>query len=81
LYRVDWEDAVSDGGWTPLVKARDPKLIVVHSVGYLVNENRKAIVLAQQVSSSSNFADTITIPKSCIIKKVKLPHKVEFLNG
>ena len=78
LYRIDWEDACADGGWKRVQDVPQPKLLAVHSVGYLVSENKKAIVLAQQLSERGNYSDTITIPKTCITKKVKLKHEVVY---
>lgn len=78
LYRIDWEDAKADGGWKNVHDTPKPRLVTVHSVGYCVSEDKKALVLAQQLSESGNYSDTITIPKSCIVKKLKLKHEVVY---
>ena len=78
LYRVEWEDAYADGGWQRVDKEITPHLLTVHSVGYCVAENKKAMVLSQQLSERGNYSDTISIPKSCIVKKVKLKHQVVY---
>ena len=78
LYRIDWEDAHADGGWKRVEDIQSPRLLIIHSVGYHVAENKKAVVLAQQLSEKGNYSDTITIPKNCITKKVKLKHQVVY---
>ena len=78
LYRIDWEDAYADGGWTHVNKPITPGLLLVHSVGYCVAETKKVVVLAQQLSARGNYSDTINIPKSCIVKRVKLKHEVVY---
>ena len=78
LYRVDWEDAFADGGWKNVHNAPTPTLLLVHSTGYLISENKKAIVLAQQLSERGNYSDTISIPKNCIVKRVNLKHQVVY---
>ena len=80
LYRIDWEDANADGGWKSVDVKIIPRLMLVHSVGYCVAEDKKAIVLCQQLTEAGRYSDTITIPKNCITKKVKLNHQVIYEN-
>ena len=82
LYKIDWKDACSNTSWRALDECR-LNLLVVHSVGWLVGENKEVISLAQQLSANGTAADTINIPKSCIVNKYKLPDKfsVEFIDG
>lgn len=81
LYQIDWKDAMAGGGWKS-TKDYKPMLITVHSVGWLLAETKEALVLAQQMSSAGNAADTINIPKNCILRKYKLPNQfnVEYTN-
>ena len=71
LYRIDWTDAHSNGGWT-LPKDVDIKPVKVHSVGWLIKDTKDYFVLAQNMSSSGNSADRIHIPKKWIHKKRKI---------
>ena len=71
LYRIDWIDASSDGGWVNCDKL---KLIdiKINSIGWLVKKNKNYYLLAQSLSSSGNCADRIQIPKKWITKVKKL---------
>lgn len=42
------------------------------SVGYLVDETKEAIALAQNVGSNGSIGDIMTIIKSCIKRKREL---------
>lgn len=75
LEQIDWEDANSQGAWHRLDKDYQATLLVVHSTGWLIKETEKIVVLAQQMSANGSFADTITIPKNCIMRRCKLPIK------
>lgn len=77
LYKVKWLDALADGGWKAIEQHR-PELIEVQSVGWLVAESRNVLSLAQQLSSAGSAADTINIPKNCIVKKTKLGHSITY---
>ena len=78
LYRIDWIDAVADGGWKNAFSPKKPEDLMlfqrqtVHSVGWMIISNSKYVVLAQQLSSYGQYADTIQIPISLIKRKKKL---------
>lgn len=76
LWQIDWKDAKADGGWNQVDKYKT-KLLIVHSVGWKLAETKESVLLAQQMSESGQAADTINIPKSCIVKQYKLPRKYE----
>lgn len=74
LWRIDWADhASSTGPWTPIEDV-DPTVLVIHSVGFKIFEDKDVIVLAGNVSENDGgkVADYITILKSCIVSKRKL---------
>ena len=71
LYRINWIDAHSNGGWD---KPKDVNInpLKVHSVGWLIKESPTYFVLAQNMSSNGNCADRIHIPKKWITSKHKI---------
>ena len=75
LYRINWIDAHSNGGWN---KPKDINMapLKVYSVGWLVKESATYFVLAQNISSSGNCSDRIHIPKKWIISKHKITKNV-----
>ena len=77
LLLVEWDDSSAMGGWHEIdSRARITKCI---SVGLLVHEDDKQIVLVSSRSDFGNVADSNAIPK-CSIKKIwKL--KVGGING
>jgi len=79
LYRIDWIDAKADGGWKNVFSLKKPEDLIVHSVGWMIVSSSKYIVLAQQLSSCGQYADTIQIPISLIKKKKKLiKNRIEY---
>ena len=70
LVKIDWEDHYSvNGGWSQIT-SRDWEPHVNSSVGKIVREDGKSLVLAPSWSTvNDNVADHIYILKSCIIKR------------
>jgi hypothetical protein len=82
LYRIDWIDAKADGGWKSLRYQPEINDLVIHSVGWLINENKNYCVLAQQLSSGGQYSDTIQIPKMWMTSKRRLSGNiVEYHEG
>lgn len=72
LLHVEWKDhAVNKGSWASIDEIKVLPVIVC-SVGYLVDEDKEAIAIAQSVSNGGNVSDTLTILKSCIVEKKEL---------
>lgn len=74
MEHITWHDHWSMGnGW---VRTEDVELgsLPIHSVGYVVKENKDGVLLAGQVNTSNT--DTVGglmfIIKKCIIKRKKL---------
>ena len=72
LYKVEWMDACSEGGWKDLkdLKKVDPYLIT--TVGYHIHTDRNYEVYAQNLSHNGKYADTMSIPKGWIKKRTPL---------
>ena len=73
LVQLDWVDSESAHGWQSIKEVtKDPQL--VHSVGYVIADNDKAITLAADVGEEFGPEDTvnrtIVIPKG-MVQKVK----------
>lgn len=69
LIHVQWRDASSHDSWQPLSHAQEPKDFLVETVGWLIGENKDAIVLGTGITHNGSTACTWTIPKGMIIKK------------
>ena len=65
LYVIKWFDAYATGSWKDMDKCQTEEL-TVHSVGWLVYEDKSYYILAQQLSSVNTCADRIQIPKVCV---------------
>ena len=72
LYQIKWLDACSSGAWKSLKDPVDAEGSEINSAGWLIKDTPKVVVLAQQMSSNGNYADTITIPKGWLMKKTKM---------
>lgn len=65
---VDWFDICSRTGWHDLQDARSDYNVT--SVGYLLESDKEAVVIAQSVAEQVRCAESLTIPR-VNIKKVK----------
>ena len=75
LYRIDWIDAHSNGGWE-LPKDVNIKTLKVNSVGWLIKETPTYYVLAQNMSSSGSCSDRMHIPKKWMCRKRRLTNNI-----
>lgn len=79
LFYIEWNDAVTDSGWAN--STEEHTLHRCKSVGWLIKENRKEIVLAGDISDPQDEVDgidvnrRIAIPKAWIVlrRKLKIP--------
>ena len=78
LYKIEWEDAASSGGWIELGEEKlDP--LIVTTVGFLIKETKDRLILAQSLTNGHRSADRIQIPKAWIKKKTHIKgHFVEY---
>ena len=65
LVYLEWVDAVADLGWEENVKA---SLHECHTVGYIIDETKDAIVVAATWSKTMSNA-RMHIPKAWIVKR------------
>lgn len=71
LLRIEWNDATSTGNWAlPEDVTNAP--VLVESVGWKIKEDRLTITLAQSRAANGRVADTISIPKVCVVKRRRL---------
>ena len=72
---VLWHDAHSDGGswmephaWLETIDSP----YVVRSVGYLLRDSKREIVIAQSKTDKGRISDTITIPRGMVRRVTRL---------
>jgi hypothetical protein len=80
---IEWEDPASEhAGWFDLTEEELSKLhpAVCRSVGWILKENKKYIILVPHLIDKDNLGSGDTsIPKSLISKKVEI--KLEKMTG
>lgn len=74
---VEWQDSgLIQGRWQFIEDLGDQECHQMHSVGFLLKETKKEIVLLPNLGSidtdMEQFAGGIIIPKSCITKRKNL---------
>jgi hypothetical protein len=78
LVYVKWEDPFSHDPWTnipELVKMLSEPCIC-ETIGYIVHETRKYIIIANTHNSERQVCGSIRIPKGCIKEKRIISDKV-----
>lgn len=77
-YKIDWRDAAGDGGWKWMPDLKI-KHYDVHSIGYLIMEDKDYYVLAMSLTSEFQSGDRLQIPKKWVTKATKIKGQyVEF---
>lgn len=67
---VKWHDAVSDDAWIDKEDHHDLETHVIHTLGFLVHEDRSKIIVAMQWDPErEGISMRMAIPKSWIIKR------------
>lgn len=77
IYKITWVDSQSDDFWT---FKPDSSQFTVHSIGYLIFQNKKLIRIAlcigeNEDGSNWQFICSMTIPKRAILKMTKFKSK------
>lgn len=79
LEYIEWADSIGVGSSWEHMENLAAKLHVCFSVGWIVKETRKVIVVVPHISPKSNEHNSVdsgcgdmTIPKSAIIKRKRL---------
>lgn len=74
IHKIKWIDACSDSTWASPEEIKEwakkrygDELCV--SVGYIVDETRKYLVVAGSFDGQGNYGERILIPKSLIVDK------------
>ena len=73
LYKINWIDAYSDGGWRKLSDLpKQIKPMSIETVGWLIHEDKEYYTFAQNLSDKERYSDTMSIPKRYIKKRTRL---------
>jgi hypothetical protein len=77
IYLIKWFDSQSDDGWVLFNSKKKISPMIIHSVGYLVDETSDYIRLSLSWGQNKNgnnpqFNGSIQIYKKCIVKRKKL---------
>lgn len=71
LVEIVWDDATSlEQGWVTGTFSPEPTLVT--SVGFLVCESKRHLVIAQDIDPNGHHAGNGQIPKACIVKRTVL---------
>jgi len=71
---VSWVDATSHSGWYEVDEALEKQPVLMHTMGYLLEKNKKFIKLVRSVEDKGNaIGDPFIIPTDWVrrIKRVK----------
>jgi hypothetical protein len=73
LVYVKWLDASSqpDQVWSNIDEA-EPKLVVCHSVGFVLKETKEYLSLMMNMTEFGQFSGDMAIPQKCIIERKSL---------
>lgn len=65
---VEWVDSFAFKGWFSSEGA-DTDLYLIKTVGYVVKETKKALVISHSFGDNKNVMDPLSIPKVAIKKR------------
>ncbi len=69
LVHVTWRDASGTGVWHSLEEARQCNPISIHSVGWLIREDKRTVTVVGSFGANGSVSDRNTIPKANITSK------------
>lgn len=71
LILVKWEDHTASAAWETHQEAKDSPVAVFQTVGYLVHEDKKKIVVCQciELGGDKLVGNRSTIVKKCILSR------------
>jgi len=70
---IVWRDAFSDEGWLDIGDARNEKLRICQSIGFLFQEDDDKIALIQtEVTNKKAIGGLLEIPRESIISQVTI---------
>lgn len=67
LVLITWDDAYTEDGWQDREAYKPAEPQICHTVGYVMEKNRKSIVVAQTISENQTGARW-RIPRGMVIK-------------
>jgi len=70
IHEVLWIDASGYSGWMPMHEESNTMYCI--SVGYIIGEDDRRLIMAGSLANNADKADTRYIPKGCILKKRKI---------
>lgn len=65
---LEWVDSCSSRGWNYMPDFKDDELIV-KSIGFIMKESKKSIVISTSFTHYDSAMDPLTIPKCAIVKR------------
>ena len=75
LHVVTWEDIISRADWLDEAEVDSATPEVCLTVGWIIRDTPKQIVIADSVTVSGDWGGITVIPKSVIKKKKKIPEE------
>jgi hypothetical protein len=70
---IIWEDAVSVDEWTPFTDINIDNETLIHTAGFLIEENDKRLAVAVNIDTENESASCIMIiPKNMIRARISL---------
>lgn len=68
LIYIKWVDSTSFNGWKNL-PLEDSEMCEIETVGYVIENHRNRIVIANSVSNANHCDGILVIPKGAILEK------------
>ena len=65
IVEVLWRDAYGEADWH--LWDDDKHFIIVNTIGYFIGEDNNYVYLASTATNSKKVANTMNIPKGCVI--------------
>ena len=73
LVEIAWYDSAVGGGWNTLSHYRNKKNVPqMKSVGWLTKNTKTEVQVVQSIAEDGEVADSITIPKVCVVRTRRL---------
>ena len=69
LVHITWRDAGGQGGWHSLEEAKKCNPVNIHSVGWLIREDKRTVTVAGSFSVDGGISNRDTIPRQNITSK------------
>ncbi len=72
LVEVRWIDSTFHTGWRKADRPL-PELTICRTVGYMVSDGKKTVVVSMNSEKDGDYSETMVIPRSCVrsVRRVK----------